>query len=245
MTMNLSMDASQGPMWAREEVVRYSPSAAIAWQNNAATRPVTLIEHDSIIVGLLALRDWVARPDRAAVTLGATLRTRPYATVQWVDPAAGGRLTTIPVVGLYPRPADATAARWWDALTALLQRLADLTTEEAAPSGAAEVPVDAVPVAVYADATEFTVTMPGRQFREDAQTVAATQPLVAGATAYVEQRAGTVRAAGAPSAEVQIAAAIPLRDALARELVDVEARGNMRAWLSAAVVVAGAYFLGR
>lgn len=241
----MMMSQNAGPMWAREEVVRYAPSAAIAWQNNAGARPVTLVEHDSIIVGLLALRDFVARPDRAAITLGATLRTRPYATVQWSDPAAGGALATIPVVGLYPRPADATAARWYDALTALVQRIADLTQEEAAPSGAAEVPADAIPVAVYGDLTELTVTMPGRQFREDPQTVVATLPMVAGATAYVEQRAGVVRAAGAPSAEVQIAAAIPVRDALARELVDVGARGNMRAWIGAAVVVGGAYFLGR
>lgn len=262
--MTMDMNAAAGPIWAREEVVRYSPSAAISWQNNAGARPVTLVEHDSILVGLLALRDFVARPDRAAITLGATLRTRPYATVLWRDPVvpdayqaeitrarmtAGlptdGMLTRIPVVGIYPRPADATAARWYDALTALVQRIADLTQEEAAPSSAAEVPADAIPVAVYGDLTELTVTMPGRQFREDPQTVVATLPMVAGATAYVEQRAGVARAAGAPSAETQIAAAIPVRDALARELVDVGARGNMRAWISAAVVVGGAYFLGR
>ena len=223
-------------MASREEIVRYAPSAAVAWQNEATTRRVTLLEHDSILVGLLALRDFVARPALlGAPSARGSILSRPYATVSHWDPTranGAGEWLEIPAVGIYAMPADAEGAKWWKAVDALIWRIADLTKEEPAPSAAAAVVADASAVAVFLDDTENTVTMPGVQFKEHPETVALVRPIVAGATAFAEQQGrAAMRDARALSSEelAALAAAVVVRDQLAAERDGLEQRGAWRA----------------
>lgn len=235
------------PMATRREVIQYSPSAVVSWQNEAAARDVSLIEHDSALVALLAIRDYVARPrSTGAPSARSSITVNPYATVPYFDAAADsgrGQWRAIPAVGIYPRPDDATAARWWDALDALVWRIADLTTESAEERAAA-VPSDATPVAVFGPDTDATVTMPGVKFRENAESVRLVGPIAAGALAYAEQQA---RGAGSLSAAqtAAISAAETVRDQLAKEHEAVSARGNMRAVGVLAVSTAGAWAISR
>lgn len=238
------------PMVAREEIVRYSPSAAIAWQNEATTRAVSLLEHDSILVGLLALRDFVARPTiTGAPSARGTIVVNPYATVPYWQEATAGVAAAwreIPAVGIYGPPADAEALKWWRALDALIWRIADLSTEEAAPAAATPTLADTTPVAVFTDDTESTVTMPGVQFKEHAETVRLVRPIVAGATAYAEQQgraaARDMRALTADELAA-IAAAVVIRDQLAVERDSLEKRGAWRALgvIGGAVAIAYGY----
>lgn len=236
------------PMWSGEEVVRYAPSAAIAWQNEAATRPVSLLEHDSILVGLLALRDFIANPrvTGAPSTRGTIVRS-PYATVPYYDHEAK-EWKRIPAVGLYARPSDATAAKWFDALTALAWRIADQTITAPAESAAAVVTADATPVAVYGENAQLTITTPGLRFRENGETVRATPAVVAGAMAYAEQIGRDARGDVTALDATQIAAigaGESLRDQLATEREAVAKRGTMRAVATGAIVLGGAYLYSR
>lgn len=245
------------PMVTRREFIRYSPAAAVAWQNDAETRDVSLIEHDSIIAGLLALRDFVARPDATgAPSSRGTILARPYATVPYWNPDANsgaGAFELVPAVGIYPAPVperggvSADALAWWYAVDALIWRIADLTQEKPA-QGVAVVPPDARIVAVFGDDTEATVTTPGLAFREHAETVRLVRAIVAGATAYAEgegrARSGDARALSA----AEIASrdgAITLRNQLGEERKQVSARGNMRAFGVLAVTAVGAYAISR
>lgn len=238
------------PMATRREFITYSPTAAIAWTNEAAARAVTLVEHDSVIAGLLALRDFVARPQSTgAPSSRGSILVRPYATVPYWNPAANnnaGAFELVPAVGIYPEPEDPQGQRWWRALDALVWRIADLTREQ--PSeGVAVVPPDARIVAVFGDDTEATVTTPGLLFRENAETVALVRPIVAGATAYAEQQ-GRIAARDATALSAEQLAALAnttTRDQLAEERNKVSARGNMRAVGVLAVTVAGAYAISR
>ena len=151
-------------------------------------------------------------------------------------------------MGIYERPSDETAGKWYDALTALVWRIADQTTTEPAPTAAAEVTSDAVPVAVYGENAQLTITTPGLRFRENAETVRAAPTVVAGAMAYAEQigRAarGDVTALDA-SQIAAIAAAESLRNQLVTEREAVAKRGTMRALGTGALALVGAYFYGR
>lgn len=234
------------PMAIRREVIQYAPSAVIAWQNEAATRDVSLIEHDSAIVALLALRDYVARPrSTGAPSARASITVNPYATVPYFDATANegaGAWKAIPAVGIYPRPDTEQAAAWWDALDALVWRIADLTDEKPA-SGAVVPPADATPVAVFGADTDATVTMPGVQFREHAETVRLVGTIAAGALAFAEQQAGGAALSAAQTASLTAAAGV--RDQLAKEHASVSSRGNMRAMGVLAVTTAGAWALSR
>lgn len=236
------------PMWSGEEVVQYSPAAAIRWQNEAATRAVTLLEHDSIIVGILALRDFVARPQvTGAPSSRGTIARSPYLTVPYYDPSSK-EWRRIPAVGIYERPSDETAGKWYDALTALVWRIADQTTTEPAPTAAAEVTSDAVPVAVYGENAQATITTPGLRFRENAETVRAAPTVVAGAMAYAEQigRAASGNVTALEASQIAaIAAAESLRNQLVTEREAVAKRGTMRALGTGALALAGAYFYSR
>lgn len=234
--------------WAtRREVIQYAPSAVISWQNEAQTREVSLCEHDSAIVALLALRDYVARPrSTGAPSARASIIVNPYATVPYFDAQANngaGAWVAIPAVGVYPQPSETEAQKWWDALDALVWRIADLTTENAA-TGAVVLPADATPVAVFGPDTDATVTMPGRKFHENAETVRLVAPIAAGALAFAEQQA---RGAAALSAaqNAAISGALATRDLLAKERATVSTRGNWRAFGTLAVVAAGSYAVSR
>lgn len=245
------------PMVTRREFIMYSPAAAIAWQNEAETREVSLIEHDSIIAGLLALRDFLARPQSTgAPSSRGTILARPYATVPYWNPTlnnGAGAFELVPAVGIYPPPepqrggVDANGLAWWYAVDALIWRIADLTQEKPA-EGAAVVPPDARIVAVFGEDTEATVTTPGLKFREHAETVRLVRSIVAGAMAHAEgegrNATGDTRAMTAAELAARDAA-IPLRDQLANERKQVSARGNMRAFGVLAVTAAGAYAISR
>jgi len=234
-------------MAARFEVAYSSVSDAVAWGNNAATRPVSLTEHDSVLLTLLGLRDVFARPE---VTGALSWRTAnnppPYLSVPWFNPKTG-LWQTIPVAGAYSRPDDPERAKWWDAITAMIWRIADLTQAEPAASPSA-LPDDAKPVAVFGEAREAIITTPGLQFREDPATVRLMGPFVAGAFAAAEL-AGRVAQRNTTALDAQQLAQVETarvaRDALAAELEQLTARGNYRAWVSAAVVVAGAFGYSR
>lgn len=251
-------DAPQ-PMITRREFLLYSPSAAIAWANEAETRDVSLIEHDSVIVGLLALRDFVARPQTTgAPSSRGTILARPYATVPYWDRTANngaGGFMLVPAVGIYPAPTaqtggvSAESLAWWYALDALVWRVADLSQEKPA-QGAAVVPPDARMVAVFGEDTEATITTPGLAFRENAETVRLVRAVVAGAMAHAEAEGRAVETPGAarPLTAQEIAArdsALPVRDQLVAEHNQVAARGNMRAFGVLAATAAGAYAFSR
>lgn len=236
------------PWWAAREVVYGSATAAVAWGNNALTRPVSLIEHDSAILGLLSLRDTFARPE---VTGAPSWRTStaqgPYLTIPHWN-AKAGVWQVIPVAGVYERPSDPERARWYDAITALVWRLADLTTAEPAAQSSTELPADAKLVAVFGENREAIVSTPGLQFREHPETVRLVGPFIAGAYAAAEA-AGRAAQGVAMALDAQqlaaIATATPLRDALVTEREALSYRGTMRAAAVAGVAVAAAFGYSR
>lgn len=237
------------PMIAPHEVIQYAASAIVSWTNEAATRDVTLLEHDSTLAGVIAITDAIANP-RAFAAERASLFQTPYATIPYYDPTpvpagltgagAPRGWREIPAVGVYQRPTETEASKWWDALTAWTWRLADLTTESAA-TGATVLPADAMPVAVFGESAEATVTTPGRKFREHVETVRAARPLIAGAYAFIESRRGGLTAAQTDIANTMMRDALALRDALAKEKAQVSSRGTMRAVVTLGVAIGGAY----
>lgn len=235
------------PWWAAREVVYLSPSAAIAWGNAALTRPVSLLEHDSVLLGLLSLRDTFARPEVTGAPSWRAAGQGPYLTIPHFN-ARSGLWVVVPVAGAYARPADPERARWYDAITALVWRIADLTTAEPASTAAEQLPADARLVAVFGENREVIISTPGLQFREHAETVRLVGPFIAGAYAAAEQ-AGRAAQRVATALDAQqlaaIATAMPLRDALATERETLSNRGTMRAATVAGLAVAAAYGYSR
>lgn len=238
--------SAPAPMATMYEVVYIAPSAGVAWGNSALTRPVTLVEHDTAIVSTLVWRDLIARPDLGPPSSRGSIASEPYLSVPWYNPRTK-LYQRIAAPGLMPRPADANAARWYDALTALAWRLADRTTAEPA-AGEQPLPTDAAPVAIYGDASELTITTPGLQFRENAEDVRLLAPVVAGAAAFAEQRARQAARIATPLTATEldaIARAEPIVSQLAKEREGLTYRGNLRAGITAAVLLGGAYWYSR
>lgn len=232
------------PMAAMMEVVRYAQSAVIKWYSDAATRAVSVIEHDSIIVGLLVMRDFFGKPETMGPPANRSgIVTNPYATVPYFNPDANngaGAIQRIAAVGIYPDPGgDTEAAKWWRAIDAMIWRLADLTTEEPA-AGAAVPPSDAIPVAVFGDDRDATITTPGIQFREHLETVRLMQPFTAGALIALDSDVLRTATTTAEQATAR-AAAVAVRDQLIKEREQVTARGSMRALGVLGLGLAGAY----
>jgi hypothetical protein len=241
------------PMIAPHEVVVIAPSAVVAWTNDAQSRDVSLLEHNSALCAGIAMCDYIASP-RAWSRERTSILVQPYAAVPYYDPmpaqgagagnaAIGWRM--IPATGVYARPTEPEAQRWWDAVMAWVWRVADLTTESAQTT-ASTLPADAAPVAVFGEAAEATVTMVGRKFREHAQTVAASRPLFAGAFAWLEGRAGALTTGAQTTAAAAILRDVePLRATLAKEREDISKRSSTRALVTLGVVVGGAYAISR
>lgn len=235
------------PMLTPHELVRTAQSASISWHTNAPRGPVSLIEHDSVLVALIGMCDLLANPRAAEWATRNRSQFIPYATIPYYDTSAAPGTSTprgwrnIPAFGVYPRPSNADAAKLWDAMTALIWRLADLSKESAAP-GAQALPADVELSAVFGEAAEATVTTPGRQFTEDRETVALVPLMVASTMAYVDRRAGLPVLSAFAEAEAR---AVPIRDALAAERGIVSKRGQTRALVTGAVAIGAAYAYSR
>ncbi len=226
----------------------YSRNAAAQWMVSAGTgAKVLLVEHDSILISLMVLADYVAKPELGELaTSGGTVLDPPYCSIEDTD--ADGKTVRVAAVGLYQRPMETEAAKWWDLIQAAIWRLADLakfSADELAltdPRFVADTN-DAVPVYVFGESnTESIITQsPANQWMtEDEQAVIAAVTVFTGAADWVSIRAGGSTRLNAQQTE----ALAEIMGKLGKEKEQIEYRARLKGTIVGAAILLLSWVIG-
>lgn len=228
------------------EAAVYSRAAATNWSSEVVQgRKVLLIEHDSALCALIILKDFVANP--ALGSIASFDPTRPYAAATVQDDK--GKDIEVPVIGCCAPPTEQRALEWWLILEAAIWRLADLCKVESEmlavsdPRWTAD-NVGAMTIRVVGESNvESIITSAplASWVTEHDESARAAAAIFSAAVAFVNVRAGVASTLTADqTAQAQIAIA-----GLSKEQKKVQYMARVRAALTAAGVVVGAWMLGK
>lgn len=230
-----------------QEFVFCDPDVITSWlQKVASGTLVTPLEHNSAMMHLAAACDAIAQPTRAPM-VGTSLYSAAYEVTTYRGPIAGYDGKVVPVVGIYPAPADADRLLWWGATVALGRRLHDnlevSTGTPVAPTNAGKLYALSGSWAGLAEPPRWVAE--NSTIKEDPNTAPAVSQVLVAVDVFA--RRVQLQAAGSAAVPVEGAetSARPLITQLSREF-DGEAMRAFYVTAGAGVIaIGGGYVAGR